>query len=71
VKLSGVADKGPAGLAGVKGGDVIVGLGDKKILNIYDYTDAMADLKVGTETTITIRRGEEEVTFKMTPASRD
>ena len=71
VKLSGVADKGPAGLAGVKGGDVIVGLGEKKILNIYDYTDAMADLKVGTETTITIRRGEEEVTLKMTPASRD
>jgi len=71
VKLSGVADKGPAGVAGVKGGDVIVGLGDRKILNIYDYTDAMADLKVGQETTITIRRGEEEMTLKLTPGSRE
>lgn len=71
VKLSGVADKGPAGTAGVKGGDVIVGLGDRKILNIYDYTDAMSDLKVGEETTITIRRGEEEMTLKLTPSSRD
>lgn len=71
VKLSGVADKGPAGVAGVKGGDVITGLGDKKILNIYDYTEAMADLKVGEETTITVKRGEEEMTLKLTPASRD
>ena len=71
VKLSGVSEKGPAGIAGVKGGDVIVGLADKKILNIYDYTDAMAELKVGTETTITVKRGEEELTFKLTPGSRD
>lgn len=71
VKLSGVSEKGPAGLAGVKGGDIIIGLGDRKILNIYDYTDAMADLKVGTETTITVQRGEEELTLKLTPGSRD
>jgi hypothetical protein len=71
VKLSGVADKGPAGVAGVKGGDVITGLGDEKILNIYDYTEAMAELKVGVETTITVKRGEEEMTLKLTPASRD
>jgi S1-C subfamily serine protease len=55
----------------VKGGDIITGLGDKKILNIYDYTDAMADLKVGIETTITVQRGEEELTMKLTPGSRD
>ncbi len=71
VKLSGVSDKGPAGLAGVKGGDIIIGLGDRKILNIYDYTDAMADLKVGEETTVTILRGDEEITLKLTPGSRD
>ncbi len=71
MNLSGVSEKGPAGIAGVKGGDVIVGLADKKILNIYDYTDAMAELKVGTETTITVKRGEEELTFKLTPGSRD
>lgn len=71
VKLSGVSEKGPAGVAGVKGGDVIIGLGDKKILNIYDYTDAMADLKVGEETSITVQRGEEELTLKLIPGSRE
>lgn len=71
VKLSGVSEKGPAGVAGVKGGDVIVGLGDREILNIYDYTDAMGDLKVGEETSITVQRGEEKLTFKITPGSRD
>lgn len=71
VKLSGVSEKGPAGLAGVRGGDIIIGLGDKKILNIYDYTDAMADLKVAEETTITVHRGEKELTLKLIPGSRD
>ena len=71
VKLSGVADNGPAGKAGVKGGDVIVGLAGKNILNIYDYTDAMAGLKVGEETQIVIQRGEEKLTLKLVPGSRD
>ena len=71
VKLSGVADNGPAGKAGVKGGDVIVGLAGKNILNIYDYTDAMAGLKVGEETQIVIQRGEDQLTLKLVPGSRD
>ena len=71
VMLSGVSEKGPAGEAGVKGGDIIVGLAGRKILNIYDYTDAMAALKVGEETEIVVQRGEEELTLKLTPGSRD
>lgn len=71
VKLSGVSEKGPAGKAGVKGGDVIVGLAGRKILNIYDYTDAMAALKVGEETEIVVTREGEELKLKITPGSRD
>ncbi|MEM7697547.1 MAG: M28 family peptidase [Verrucomicrobiota bacterium] len=71
VKLSGVAEKGPAGLAGVEGGDVIVGLGEREILNIYDYTDAMADLKVGEATAIRVMRGDEVLELEITPGSRD
>ncbi len=71
VKISGVAEKGPADKAGLKGGDVIIGLGGKEILNIYDYTDAIADVKIGKETDITVLRGEEKVELKITPASRD
>ena len=71
VKLSGVSENGPAGKAGVKGGDVIVGLGGRKILNIYDYTDAMSALKVGEETEMVVKRGEEEIKLKLIPGSRD
>lgn len=71
VKLSGVAEKGPAGVAGVKGGDVIIGLGKEKILNIYDYTEAMAGLKVGEETTISVKRDGKDLTLKIKPGSRD
>ena len=71
VKLSGVAEKGPAADAGVKGGDIIVGLAGKELLNIYDYTDALSGLKIGEESTIKVKRGEEILELKIVPASRD
>lgn len=71
VKLSGVSAVGPAGKAGVKGGDIIVKLGKKEILNIYDYTSLMSELKVGEATTITVQRDGKELELKITPASRE
>lgn len=71
VKLSGVSKGGPAEKAGVTGGDVVVGLGEKKIENIYDYTYALEALKVGKETTITVYRDGKNLTLPLTPGSRD
>ena len=71
VMLSGVSDTGPAAEAGVEGGDVIVGLAGREILNIYDYTDAMADLKVGEETDISVLRDGEKLDMTIVPGSRD
>jgi len=71
VMLSGVSESGPAAKAGVQGGDVIVGLGDRKILNIYDYTEALADLKVGTETGIEVERDGKPLKLRVIPGSRD
>ncbi len=71
VKLSGVSAVGPAGKAGVKGGDVIIKLGGKDVLNIYDYTSLMGELKVGVETTIVVLREGKPVELKIMPASRD
>lgn len=71
VKLSGVSPIGPAGKAGVKGGDIIVKLGGKEVLNIYDYTSLMGELKIGKETTITVLREGKEVELKITPGSRE
>ncbi len=71
VKLSGVASDGPSAKAGVQSGDIIIGLAGKEILNIYDYTAVLAELKVGEETTIKVKRGDEELTLKLVPGSRD
>lgn len=71
VLLSGVAKDGPAAQAGVRGGDVIVGLAGKRIENIYDYTYAIEAIKSGQETEIIVRRGENEIRLKVTPGSRD
>ncbi|TDU80994.1 Tol biopolymer transport system component [Prosthecobacter fusiformis] len=71
VKLSGVSPIGPAGKAGVKGGDIIIKLSGKDVLNIYDYTSLMGELKIGAETTITIIRDGKEQVLKITPGSRE
>jgi hypothetical protein len=71
VKLSGVSSSGPAAKAGVKGGDTVVGLAGKEILNIYDYTAVLGELKIGEETEITVLRGEEKLTLKIVPGSRE
>lgn len=71
VKLSGVVGGGPADRAGVKGGDIVVGLGGKKIENIYDYTYALDALKVGRAVEIKIVRDGEETILEIVPTSRD
>ncbi|WP_147867125.1 M20/M25/M40 family metallo-hydrolase [Stieleria maiorica] len=71
LKLSGVAGDGPAAKAGLQGGDVIIELAGKTIEDIYDYTYAIEALKIGEEVGITVRRGDQEVQLKITPASRE
>lgn len=71
VLLSGVAKGGPADLAGVRGGDIIVKLAGKMITNIYDYTYAIEALKAGQEVEMTIQRSGKDIVFKVTPGSRD
>ena len=71
VKLSGVAAGGPASQAGVQAGDVIVELAGRAIANIYDYTYALEALKVGEPVQIVVQRGDQRVTLKVVPGSRD
>ncbi len=71
LKLSGVAADGPAAKGGVRGGDVIVELAGRKVEDIYDYTYAIEALKIGEEVEVVVRRGEEKMTFKVTPTPRE
>lgn len=70
VKLSGVTKGAPADKAGIQGGDIIVELAGKTIENIYDYTYAIEALKVGQQTTVKVRRGNDVIELEITPTSR-
>lgn len=71
LKLSGVAQNGPAAKAGLLGGDIIVQLAGRKIENIYDYTYAIDALKIGTPVKVVVTRKGKRKTFEITPGSRD
>ena len=71
VQLSDVAKGGPAAQAGLRGGDIIIELAGKTIENIYDYTYAIEALKIGQEVTCVVQRGDQEISLKVTPGSRD
>jgi C-terminal processing protease CtpA/Prc len=71
VKLSGVANDGPAAKAGLRSGDIIVELAGKKIENIYDYTYAIEALKIGQTVKIAVLRKGERVTSEIVPGSRE
>jgi S1-C subfamily serine protease len=62
---------GPAQQAGLEGGDVVVGLADQDLANIYDYVRALNGLQPGEATTITVRRDGERRTFDITPGVRE
>ncbi len=71
VAISGVVQGGPAAEAGLKGGDVIVGLGGVQLANIYDYMQAMNGLKVGEEADVVVMRNGERLALKITPSVRE
>lgn len=71
VKLSGVGKNGPAEQAGIKGGDVIIELGGRKIENVYDYTYAIEGLKVGEVITMVVERDGKKLSIDITPGARE
>lgn len=72
LRLTAVSKGGPADEAGLKPGDVVVGLAGKQVDNIYDYTYALDGLKIGVPVQMTVRRGENsKVTTTITPRSRN
>jgi Tol biopolymer transport system component len=70
VLLSGVSKEGPAAKAGVQAKDIVIELAGRKVENIYDYTYAIEALKVGQETEVVVKRGDQTIRMKVTPLSR-
>jgi S1-C subfamily serine protease len=65
-----VEPDGGAAAAGVRPGDLIVGLGDREITCISDLTPAMKPFKVGDSTTVTVFRGRQTLELTITFGER-
>jgi hypothetical protein len=70
VKLSGVSAGGPAEAAGMRGGDILIQLGDFEISDLYALTDALNAIPVGTEVEATFLRDGERMTVSVTLRER-
>ena len=68
--LSGVVGGGPAEVAGLRRGDVIVELGGHTIANIYDYTYALDLLRVGQPAAVVFMRHGERMEVELIPQAR-
>jgi peptidase M28-like protein/PDZ domain-containing protein/PA domain-containing protein len=69
-KLSGVSPGGPAEIAGIKGGDIMVKFGDTEVKSIYDYMNAMGRHKPGEEIPVVVDRNGELITVTVIPTKK-
>lgn len=66
--LMGVVKGGPAELAGLKAGDIIVKLGESRVGSLDDFDSALRKYKAGDKVPVTVKRGTEMVTVTVTLA---
>ncbi len=64
--LSGVTKGGPAEKAGLKGGDIIVQLGESKIANLEDFDSALRKHKAAETVPVVVSRDGQQQTFEIT-----
>ena len=61
MRITGINDGQPAANAGLQSGDIIIGLGDENLEDIYGYMGALNKLKKGQLTTVTVLRDGKEL----------
>jgi hypothetical protein len=70
LKLDAVREGSPAAAAGLKAGDKVVKLAGRDIRNVYDYTQALSEMKAGQEYEVELLRDGRRLRLKVTPAER-
>jgi len=65
-KLQGVTPGSPAEKAGIKGGDVLISMGDKRIKSIVDLSQALKSFKPGDKVPVKYLREGTEKTVEVT-----
>jgi Do/DeqQ family serine protease len=68
--ITGVLQAGPAAKAGIRPGDVITGVGERKIDNVQELLTAVAGLKPGTAERFALQRGGDRVEVEVTAGAR-
>jgi serine protease DegQ len=70
VLITGVLQNGPASVAGIRPGDVVVRVADRPVTNTAELLTAVAALRPESEAMIDIHRGEQSLSVKVTVAQR-
>ena len=70
MKIQGVSEGSPAEKGGLKGGDVIIGLGGKKVGTIYDFMETLSAHKPGDEVEVVVQRDGKEVKLRVKLGTR-
>jgi S1-C subfamily serine protease len=66
VKISGATSGSPADAAGLRGGDVIVGLGGHEVADLQGLTDALRAHKPGQTVDMRVLRDGKELMLRVT-----
>jgi hypothetical protein len=70
VRITGVRAGSPAEQAGLKGGDILIQLGDTPIKNLYDMTDALRAHKPGETVVLVYLRDGQRIETQVTLGTR-
>ena len=70
VIITGVLQNGPAAQAGIQPGDVITKVNGKSISNVMELLSAVAGLKPGTASPLTVLRKDSKTEISITPGTR-
>jgi Do/DeqQ family serine protease len=70
VLIAGVVKDGPASRGGMRPGDVVQTIGTRQVANTTQLLNAVAALQPGSEATIGVQRGSEQLQLKVTVIQR-
>ncbi|SDP19728.1 serine pepetdase DegS [Rhodoferax sp. OV413] len=70
VIITGVLQNGPAAQAGIRPGDVIVGVANKPVVNVTELLASVAMLKPGTPAPFSVLRQDKQMALDVTPGLR-
>jgi S1-C subfamily serine protease len=66
MRVGGVTEGRPGDKAGMRKGDIIIGMGERSVNDIYAYMEALGSHNTGDQTDVKVLRDAKEVILKVT-----